>query len=198
MQPNSTQKAGPAVTSKNVPTPGVPPLPPQQAAEVAKQAAAKLPDESIEARPLVLPDYTDLRPRNPLLQFRWVNRVAGEGQRMYQMEAMGFVKVTSKDVVGPDGKPVPDYLIKNGQIIYGDLVLMKIARRAYLGALKYNEQRAVDRISKAAFLKRARKIVSEELKKGGASAGAQAEIAQKITTFVPGQAETEALVGGKE
>lgn len=197
MQPND-KKAGPAVTSKNVPTPGVPPLPPAQAAVVAQQAAARLPDEDIEARPLVLPDYTDLRPRNPLLQFRWVNRVAGEGQRMYQMEAMGFIKVTSKDVVGPDGKPVPDYLIKNGQIVYGDLVLMKISRKAYLGALKYNEQRAVARISEAAFLKRARKIVSEELKKGGAGAGAQAEVAQKITTFVPGQAETEALVGGKE
>ncbi len=197
MQPNDVKKVSPAITSKNVPTPGVPPLPPAQAAVVAQQAAAKLPDETIEARPLVLPDYTDLRPRNPLLQFRWVNRVAGEGQRMYQMEAMGFIKVTSKDVVGPDGKPVPDYLIKNGQIVYGDLVLMKISRKAYLGALKYNEQRAVARISEAAFLKRARKIVSEELKKGGAGAGAQAEIAQKITTFVPGQAETEALVGGK-
>lgn len=192
MQPNNTQKSGPAVTSKNVPTPGVPPLPPAQQAEAARQAAAKLPDEAIEARPLVLPDYTDLRPRNPLLKFRWVNRVAGEGQRLYQMEAMGFAKVTSKDVVGPDGKPVPDYLIKNGQIVYGDLVLMKISRKQYLGALKYNEQRAVDRISKAAFLKRAKKMVSEELGRVGSPA------TPKITTFVPGQAETEALVGGKE
>lgn len=192
MQPNDAKKAGPAVTSKNVPTPGVPPLVPSQAAEVAKQAAAKLPDEDIVARPLVLPDYTDLRPRNPLLKFRWVNRVAGEGQRLYQMEAMGFVKVTSKDVVGPDGKPIPEYLIKNGQIVYGDLVLMKISREAYLGALKYNEQRAVDRISKAAFLKRAKKMVSEELSRVGSPA------TPKITTFVPGQAETEALVGGKE
>ena len=188
MQPNN--KPGPAVTSKNVPTPGVPPLPPQQAAEVAKQAAAALPDEAIEARPLVLPDYTDLRPRNPLLKFRWVNRVAGEGQRLYQMEAMGFIKVTSKDVVGPDGKPVPEYLVKNGQIVYGDLVLMKISRKQYLGALKYNEQRAVDRISKAAFLKRAKKMVSEELGRVGSPA------TPKITTFVPGTAETEALVGG--
>ena len=190
MQPNN--KPGPAVTSKNVPTPGVPPLPPQQAAEVKRQADAKLPDEAIEARPLVLPDYTDLRPRNPLLAFRWVNRVAGEGQRLYQMEAMGFVKVTAKDVVGPDGKPIPDYLIKNGQIVYGDLVLMKIARKAYLGALKYNEQRAVARISEAAFLKRAKKMVREELGKVGSP------VTPKITTFVPGQAETEALVGGKE
>ena len=191
MQPKSTQKSGPAVTSQNVPTPGVPPLPPVQAAEAAKQAEARLPDEAIEARPLVLPDYTDLRPRNPLLQFRWVNRVAGEGQRLYQMEAMGFIKVTSKDVVGPDGKPIPEYLIKNGQVVYGDLVLMKIERNKYQGALRYNEQRAVARISKEAFLKRAQKMVGEELKKGGAPPATQA----KISTFVPGAAETAALTG---
>ena len=107
------------------------------------------PFPNVEARPLQLPDFVNIKPKNPAISLRWVNRsvgVQGSTQRLDEMIYAGFVPATAAEVCMPNGAPIMTNLIKDGKIIRGDLILMKIAREAYDGALKYNWSRAVARL----------------------------------------------------
>lgn len=169
----------PTITSKNVPTPQPPP------SSTAPAAVAVKTDEIIVAKPLQQPDFVNLRPRNPEIMFRWVNRAAGDGQRLDQMVASGFALAVATDVIG-----LPPSLLRDGRIINGDLILMKIDRKTYLGALKYNEQRALaQRGTSKTNLEVGKKNLRETV-------GAMpTELQKKINVFVPSQTETEALAG---
>src|SRR5215467_6092267 len=95
------------------------------------------PFPEIDARPLQMPDFVNLKPKNAEIRFRWVNRCVGvkeSTQRLDEMTYAGFQYALPSDV---QGAVLPN-LIRNGHIVRGDLVLMKISRAAYDGALKYN------------------------------------------------------------
>lgn len=149
----------------------------------------KDPYPSITARPLQMPDFVDIKPVNLMLTLRWCNRVAGEGQRLDQVTFAGFVPVKPEEVKYPNGKPLPPSMIRNGQVHMGDLILMKIDKASYDGALKYNWQRSVNRIHPSAAQQQGRKDLNNALKEVGA---ARPDILKKLTTFQPTDAEIEA------
>lgn len=146
--------------------------------------------EGIEARPLQLPNFCDLVPTNSSIVIRWVNRVAGNpsGQRYHQMVAVGFVPAEIGDAKMPNGSPIPEHLLQDGRIINGDVVLMKIDRRAYLGGIKYNNERAIKAATVHAAQKRETARVADETK-------APPDILNKLQVFAPSQQDAELLTG---
>jgi len=114
-----------------------------------------IPDNEIVARPLTTPDFINMQPKNKNMKFRWGNRSVGDKEsrlRINELIARGFRPAKPEDVEGWDKDPekskVPDSLVINGQILYGDLMLLIISRQAYDGAIKYNEQTAKMRVQK--------------------------------------------------
>lgn len=165
----------PAITSANLPKP-----------PVAAVVEVEFDDQGpIIAAPLITPDFTNLKKKNPNIELRWVNRVAGvelsgEGARYAHMKAMGFVNATELDV------EVPKHLLHNGAIIQGDLILMKIDRRVYKGALLDNELKAKARTSPRAYLNDGTKKIKDALNEVPGSA----ENKRKIQPFIPGSVES--------
>lgn len=161
----------PTVTSANLPKPPV--------------VEAFVPDEQIEARPLIVPAAEQVKIKNRNCCFRWANRIAKEGESLRRWLAAGFtMAIPSVDVEVPAG------LIRNGQIINGDLVLIKISREKYIGALKYNEERARARMAPGSVERTGRSAVNQAL----SEVNAPQNLRGKVRTFVPSDVETEAVI----
>ena len=149
------------------------------------------PFPNIEARPLGLPDFINVQAKNANVSLRWVNRSAGEGQRLDEMIYAGFVPARP-DECQVRGQAIPPSLIKDGKIIRGDLILMKIDRAAYDGALKYNWQRAVHRLHPGMQLKTGQGQLSRAVKEVGVPLGLKPSLAQKLKAYRPGAGESTA------
>lgn len=153
------------------------------------------PFPGIEARPLQLPDFVNVKPRNPQVSFRWVNRavgVQGSTQRLDEMIYAGFVPVKPEEAVMPNGQPLLANLIKDGKIIRGDLILMKIDRKQYEGALKYNWERSVARLHPDRQLLTGRKQLASEISKVGVPRDVGRTLASKLQAFRPGSSDKTA------
>jgi hypothetical protein len=95
-------------------------------------------DDDIVARPLVSPDFTNIEPANPNMSLRLVNRLALGGQRFEEAKIQGFIVCKPEDI-----KDIPNtWSVKDGCVIYGDVIAMMMPREKYLGAIKHNEQNA--------------------------------------------------------
>jgi hypothetical protein len=155
------------------------------------------PFPGIEARPLQLPDFVNVKPKNPGVSFRWVNRavgVANSTQRLDEMIFAGFVPVKPEEAQIPNGKggytPIPPNLIKNGNIIRGDLILMKIDKAAYEGALKYNWERSVARLHPDRQLQTGKKQLATAISHAGVPL--PRSVAGKLQAFRPGSSDKPA------
>src|SRR6266568_3782845 len=110
-----------------------------------------IPYEQIEAKPLRSPNFLDLVPKNPNMSLFLGNRAVGEnesGLRYDQLIAMGFIPAKPEDVTTSLGHPCPPSLCRDGRIMYGDLILLKMPRADYIGNQKWNEQNARLRVKK--------------------------------------------------
>lgn len=170
-----------AVTSENLPAS-------QRGAAVRMDPNDPYP--TVTARPLQMPDFVDIKPKNPMLALRWCNRIAGEGQRLDQVTYAGFRPVKPEEVTYPNGRAMPVSMIKNGQIILGDLILMCIERSQYDGALKYNWERAVSRMKPGSTQTQGRQDLNNSLKEAGVRN--TPDLSRKLSTFQPSDAEIEA------
>jgi hypothetical protein len=93
-------------------------------------------DDAIIARPLVSPDFTNPEPKDPNVQFRWIEFKARDGFRFQQCLTQGFKVATIQDLKHPEKFAV--YAKEAGtKFINGDVILMKIDKGRYLGALKH-------------------------------------------------------------
>jgi len=93
-------------------------------------------DEDIKAIPLVAPDFTNPEFKSPDIIGRWIEFKARDGLRYQQALAQGYVPVTLQDLKDPNSLKV--YCREAGtKYINGDVILMKIDRRRYLGALRH-------------------------------------------------------------
>jgi hypothetical protein len=82
------------------------------------------------------------------MSLRLVNRLALGGQRFEEARVQGFVVCKPTDI-----KNMPTLMtVKDGNVTYGDLIVMMMPRVDYLGAIKNNENNARKRTSKAAVL----------------------------------------------
>ena len=134
--------------------------------------------EDIKAIPLVSPDFTNPKPKNPNVQLRWIEFKAKDGFRFHQAQAQGFSVATLSDLAEPQKLAV--YSREAGtKFINGDIILMKIDKARYLGALKY-------RFNQSAALS------DPSVQQAVAKASAQAGVANargKMTAFAPDAAD---------
>lgn len=155
----------------------------------------KDPYPNIQARPLSLPDFINVKAKNPNISLRWVNRavgVQGSTQRLDEMIYAGFEPVRPDEVCMPNGKPLMTNLIKDGKIIRGDLILMKISREAYEGALKYNWERAVQRLHPGKQLATGRAELNKAVAEKGVPRNVMPTLSAKLQAFQPGMSEKTA------
>lgn len=169
-------KTSPVITSANLPKPVQPgqtsaPADSQVAqGKIEEQRIAN--DADIIARPLVSPDFTNIKPANPAMMLRLVNRLALGGQRFEEARIQGFVVCKASDI-----KEVPNTMtVKDGNVIYGDVIVMMMPRDKYIGAIKYNEARA-------------RKLVERQAVQGAAH-----EQLQTALNEVPGSRANKAKI----
>jgi len=94
-------------------------------------------DESIEAKPMVLPDFVHVPLANPTLSARWVFT---DRRRFQQAKAQGWRVATKQDIKQGYANLSPFEEEGGTKFINGDLVLMVIKSSIYLGALKYKHQ----------------------------------------------------------
>lgn len=168
-QPNENKPLGGVITTANLPTP-----PPE--------AAPVIEDETIVAKPLGDIDLMNLVPSNPNIAIRGINRSAGGGQRYDQALSQGFVPCSPADILD-----CPKSFKRDGKVINGDLIFMKIDRKEYLGALKFNEQKARDRV--ASPLNHGEGTLAKEFESDRTPESVQ----RKIRVFDPSDKEKEAL-----
>ena len=160
-------------TSSAIPRPPVETVP--DAAELA---------DDIHAAPMIMPDFIKIRKRNPNVEFRWINFKAGEGLRFAQAQAMGFVVATQQDVAVGELSP---YVREGGtKYVNGDLILMKIDRKRYLGALRHKHEVAAALADDGIQRTLSARGAAREL----ANAGANRQSLQgKISVFTPDAAD---------
>lgn len=157
-----------------------------------KREEYKLPDAwaGIEARPLISMDVIDqIRPKSSSLELRWVNRVAGDFLRYNQMVAAGFVPAKPEELVMRTGnRPIPVSMVKEGKVIYGDIIAMLIDKNLYQGALKHNALRAIELGDRLRLKDTVAPQVRHDL-----TSKLPSDLARKITTFVPTEAEVDRI-----
>lgn len=154
------------------------PVDPRRPAELA---------EDIIAKPMTVPDFVDVPLANPTLIGRWMFT---DRRRFSQATAQGWRVAKQADIKGGYLSP---YSVEGGtKFINGDLILMLIDRKRYLGALRYKHEVAAA-LSDAAVQKRvsAQRAVSDM----GAQVASvnQSRIQQGkepvMSVFTPGAAE---------
>lgn len=190
MQVSQSKPPVPTMTNESlIPTLERPPLQnPRMSDELA---------EDIVAKPMILPEFTNVPLANPGLAARWIFT---DKRRFAQARAQGW-RVAKKADVKPGYQALTPFEEEGGtKYINGDLILMVIDRKIYLGALRYKHQVAAA-YSDAAMQRRvsAGKAVSEL---GSQVAGVNAQrISQGgdpvMTVFTPGAAGPDDTILGQ-
>lgn len=139
------------------------------------------PWEGVEAKSLSAPGFDQIKKKNPNIEIRWVNRACGKDTptlRYEQMLSMGWVNATLNDVEAPPG------CTKDGHIQIYDVILMKIDRNKYLGAMRFNNERVNRAVTRSGLAS-----VNDDLRKEFQKEGVANKAKGKVTAFVPGQNE---------
>lgn len=135
-------------------------------------------DDAIKAIPLVAPDFTNPKPKNSNVALRWIEFKARDGFRFHQALSQGYVVATANDLMQPDKLAV--YNREMGtKFINGDVILMKIDRARYLGALKHRHQQSDRLTAQGAVQAASRAAGSTELSPAAMRSG-------KMEVFTPG------------
>jgi hypothetical protein len=142
-------------------------------------------DLDVESKPLVMPNFTDVKPRNPAVALRWINFVWQNGLRYQQCRYAGWENARIEDC---QLNQVPLAFIKDGGIRNGDLILMKHQDTLYRGALKYNRENALRRVGRQAIRAKQEKELNQEI------AGANPEMKAKLRAFQPTEDELKRIV----
>jgi hypothetical protein len=151
-------------------------------------------DDEIIAKPLSLPDFINLKPKNRSLVLYWGNRAVGDKEskmRYSQLIAMGFVPAKPEDVFLPfEGQelPCPESLAVDGRILWGDVIAMLIPKVKYVGQTKWNAETAAKRVRRPGMI----------TMKDDAGNIKEAQISfnnPKVRAYVPSSEEAAAVTG---
>jgi hypothetical protein len=189
--PRPNKPPVPTMTNESL----IPPLE-EQAVRGGYQRPLEL-DDDITARPMQLPDFVNVPLANPNLSARWIFT---DRRRFAQAKAQGW-RVAKTSDIKPGYAALTPFSEEGGtKFVNGDLILMVIDRKIYLGALRYKHQVAAA-LSDAAVQRRlaAGKAVNEM----GSTVAAvnQRRVAQGadpvMTVFAPGVADLNDTVLGQ-
>lgn len=110
--------------------------------------------------------------------YRWVNRLSDNGGRYTNCLHQGFVNATVKDV-----QILNDSMVKDGHIIVGDLILMKMPKLQYFQHIKKNAVQAEASVSPKAL----KAVGTQEGNKAIGSVGAPRsyDISSKVSFYHP-------------
>jgi hypothetical protein len=175
------------VTSKVMPGSGAPT--PQANAAAARGRLAPELGDNIVAKPLGELAADSYRLKDHNFELRLVNYSVGEKEsklRFHEMRAKGYVIVKPEELEAGSAY----YETMDGAIRVGDCILMKIPKAMIQGAKKFNWEKAMRRRG-AGGLRDAQDVAKNDL----ASIGAPRSQINKVQTFVPGQAQIDALTG---
>jgi hypothetical protein len=100
---------------------------------------------SIIARPLQMPNFLDLRAKDPNYRLRWVNCKAQGGVKYDAALGMGFRVAKKEEVIGLNST----IMLAADGIKYHDVILMIIETAKLLGHYKYNFMRSISRVQKS-------------------------------------------------
>jgi hypothetical protein len=172
----------------------IPPL--EQAPLRGGRLPAEELSEDIVARPMTLPDFVNVPLANPNLCARWIFT---DRRRFAQAKAQGW-RVAKRGDIKPGHANLTPYEEEGGtKYINGDLILMVIDRKIYLGALKYKHQVAAA-LSDAAVQRRMSAARAASDLGSEAAAINQRRMAQGgdpvISVFTPGAADLHDTVLG--
>jgi hypothetical protein len=146
-------------------------------------------DDTIVAKPLSMGEgFFSSRPKNPEVVFRAVTysvttRDGPSFLRYEQARSQGYTNATVLDCQVP---PPPSFIKDNGQrIVNGDLILMKISKADYRGALKYNQQQAIKATQRAGAVESG----NREIVKAMQETNMPSRLARKLQPFSPDSRE---------
>lgn len=110
--------------------------------------------------------------------YRWVNRLSDNGGRYTNCLHQGFVNATVKDV-----QILNESMVKDGHIIVGDLILMKMPKLQYFQHIKKNAVQAEASVSPKAL----KAVGTQEGNKAIGSVGAPRsyDISSKVSFYHP-------------
>ena len=153
--------------------------------------------DDITARPMTLPDFVNVPLSNPNLSARWIFT---DKRRFAQAKAQGW-RVAKKQDVKPGYASLVPFEEEGGtKYINGDLILMVIDRKIYLGALRYKHQVAAA-LSDAAVQRRVTAQRAAHDMGDSVAAVNRQRVAQGadpvMTVFAPGVADADATVLGQ-
>lgn len=141
------QETGGQITSQSVP--------------INQLGAADVDDilsDSIIAKPLALPNFLDVKAKDPKFRLRWVQFKAQGGARYEQLLAAGFRNALPQEIVGLNST----LLVHPDGIKYHDTILMIIEADKLLGQYKWNFMRSLNMTSRSGALQKAAEQASNQ------------------------------------
>ena len=195
-----TKPPVPTMTSKSV----IPPLETARLEEAPLRplrAPAEELAEDIVAIPLTMPDFAkdiQVYMKNPEMWPRWCFT---DRRRYAQLKAQGWKNVTKADLK-PGYATLTPYEEEGGtKYINGDLILMMIERKRYLGALKYKHQVAAALSDAAVNRRLSAQRAANDLGPEAAAINRQRMsngMGPAIQVFTPGAADLSQTVLGND
>jgi hypothetical protein len=144
-----------------------------------------------EASPLVTQNLIEkIVPINPELDIRWLNRVAGDGLRLNSMIYAGFELYKPEELKMKDGSKIPAMMLKDGKVMFGDLIAGKMTKVKYRGAKRHNYEVALASANRMAVDQSVVNKVNTEIHRGVPN-----EIRSKVQAFIPSPEEIKSKVG---
>lgn len=154
-------------------------------------------DSTIIAKPLGMGEgFFTLRPKNPNVVFRAIACNVNPGHcdnpylRYEQAKIQGYVNAVPSDV---QGDVSPGFVKDNGaRIVNGDLILMKISKSQYRGALKWKDQQALRATKKAGVEEDGNRQILRAMQE----TNIPSRLGRKLQPFTPGEGELRKDFGG--
>ena len=128
-----------------------------------------------------LPESMKVELEDPNYVPRWVHT---HPKRLGPMKAVGFTIVTEQDLAKDLNLEIE--VDENGAYRYSDVILMKIPKIKYFGALRKNHENAVRAVNEENAHTAGKKMIEDFLEEKGGSAYVEAHNQKRLNVYTPG------------
>ena len=128
-----------------------------------------------------LPESMKVELEDPNYVPRWVHT---HPKRLGPMKAVGFTIVTEQDLAKDLNLEIE--VDENGAYRYSDVILMKIPKIKYFGALRRNHETAVRAVNTENAHQAGKKMIEDYLEEKGGNAYTEAHNQKRLNVYTPG------------